>query len=261
MQSLSRSRDENLRGRYRVGPAAGPAAGPADRQRRAIAGRAAQRRPAPGARRPAAAARVRAAIARDIDRIRAASVTDVPGLLVKLDELARRWTNCRWPTRLPLRVPRRRRASRTRRRALQWWEACLARHPRGGAQPGARQPDRPARGRAAGARAGLLPARKPQVQAAQCAARHCWRGRPIRRAPTSPRRRRRCASTSIRLRAGPRPPPRCCSRCRRQLRTVELPRIDETLAVLATALRPEERPTLARSLPPTLSALRAAGRH
>jgi uroporphyrin-III C-methyltransferase len=33
--------------------------------------------------------RARAAIARDIDRIRAASVSDVPGLLVKLDELAR----------------------------------------------------------------------------------------------------------------------------------------------------------------------------
>jgi len=33
--------------------------------------------------------RVRAAISRDIDRIRTASVTDVPGLLVKLDELAR----------------------------------------------------------------------------------------------------------------------------------------------------------------------------
>jgi len=33
--------------------------------------------------------RVRSAIARDIDRIRAASVTDMPGLLVKLDDLAR----------------------------------------------------------------------------------------------------------------------------------------------------------------------------
>ena len=33
--------------------------------------------------------RVRAAVARDIDRIKASSVTDVPSLLVKLDELAR----------------------------------------------------------------------------------------------------------------------------------------------------------------------------
>lgn len=33
--------------------------------------------------------RVRAAVARDIDRIKASSVTDVPALLVKLDELAR----------------------------------------------------------------------------------------------------------------------------------------------------------------------------
>jgi uroporphyrin-3 C-methyltransferase len=33
--------------------------------------------------------RVRAAIARDLDRVKAASVTDVPGLLVKLDELVR----------------------------------------------------------------------------------------------------------------------------------------------------------------------------
>ncbi|MEO7548799.1 MAG: uroporphyrinogen-III C-methyltransferase [Ramlibacter sp.] len=34
-------------------------------------------------------ARVRAAIARDIERIRSASVADVPGILVKIDELAR----------------------------------------------------------------------------------------------------------------------------------------------------------------------------
>lgn len=34
-------------------------------------------------------ARVRAAIGRDIDRIKAASVTDVPGLLVKIDEVVR----------------------------------------------------------------------------------------------------------------------------------------------------------------------------
>jgi len=34
-------------------------------------------------------ARVRAAIARDIERLKAASVTDVPGLLLKLDELTR----------------------------------------------------------------------------------------------------------------------------------------------------------------------------
>jgi uroporphyrin-3 C-methyltransferase len=69
--------------------------------------------------------RVRAAIARDIDRIRAASMTDVPGLLVKLDELARQVDD------LPLlnAVAPAAAASAARKAAappaLQWWEKIL----------------------------------------------------------------------------------------------------------------------------------------
>ena len=70
--------------------------------------------------------RVRAAIARDIDRVRAASVTDVPGLLVKLDELARQvdelpLANAVAPSgaaaapRKPASAP-----------VLQWWQRALA---------------------------------------------------------------------------------------------------------------------------------------
>ena len=72
--------------------------------------------------------RVRAAIARDIDRIRTASVTDVPGLLVKLDELTRQVDE------LPLAnavVPAGAAAAAARRAAsasvqLHWWEKVLA---------------------------------------------------------------------------------------------------------------------------------------
>jgi uroporphyrin-III C-methyltransferase len=70
--------------------------------------------------------RVRAAIARDINRVRTASVTDVPGLLVKLDELAR------LVDELPLAnaVPGNGAASAARRQPpparLPWWESVLA---------------------------------------------------------------------------------------------------------------------------------------
>jgi uroporphyrin-3 C-methyltransferase len=71
--------------------------------------------------------RVRAAVARDIDRVRAASVTDVPGLLVKLDELARQVDE------LPLAnavAPPASGASAPRKAAsapapLRWWERLL----------------------------------------------------------------------------------------------------------------------------------------
>ncbi|MEO7390859.1 MAG: uroporphyrinogen-III C-methyltransferase [Ramlibacter sp.] len=89
MQSLSRSRDENLvvdiESALRLAQQQGQLTGSVEpllaelRSADKRLDRAAQPR----------LARVRAAIARDIDRIRAASVTDVPGLLVKLDELTR----------------------------------------------------------------------------------------------------------------------------------------------------------------------------
>jgi uroporphyrin-3 C-methyltransferase len=89
MQSLSRSRDENLvvdiESSLRLAQQQAQLTGSVEpllaelRSADKRLDRAAQPR----------LSRVRAAIARDIDRIRAASVTDVPGLLVKLDELTR----------------------------------------------------------------------------------------------------------------------------------------------------------------------------
>jgi uroporphyrin-3 C-methyltransferase len=89
MQSLSRSRDENLvvdiESGLRLAQQQAQLTGSVEpllaelRSSDKRLERAAQPR----------LARVRAAIARDIDRVRSASVTDVPGLLVKLDELVR----------------------------------------------------------------------------------------------------------------------------------------------------------------------------
>jgi uroporphyrin-3 C-methyltransferase len=89
MQSLSRSRDENLvvdiESGLRLAQQQAQLTGSVEpllaelRSADKRLDRAAQPR----------LTRVRSAIARDIDRVRAASVTDVPGLLVKLDELAR----------------------------------------------------------------------------------------------------------------------------------------------------------------------------
>lgn len=89
MQSLTRSRDENLlvdiesalrlaqqQSQLTLSPEPLLAALRAAEQR---LGRASQPR----------LARVRAAIARDIDRIKAASVADVPALLIRMDEMAR----------------------------------------------------------------------------------------------------------------------------------------------------------------------------
>jgi uroporphyrin-3 C-methyltransferase len=70
--------------------------------------------------------RVRAAIARDVDRIKSTSTTDVPGLLVKLDELARQVDE------LPLAnaVPSAGALAGVRKQEpaapLRWWERALA---------------------------------------------------------------------------------------------------------------------------------------
>jgi len=127
MQSLSRSRDENLvvdiESSLRLAQQQAQLTGSVEpllaelRSADKRLDRAAQPR----------LSRVRAAIARDIDRIRTASVTDVPGLLVKLDELARQVDE------LPLAnavVPAGA-AAATRRAAsvsvpLRWWEKLLA---------------------------------------------------------------------------------------------------------------------------------------
>jgi len=126
MQSLSRSRDENLvvdiESSLRLAQQQAQLTGSVEpllaelRSADKRLDRAAQPR----------LSRVRAAIARDIDRIRTASVTDVPGLLVKLDELARQVDE------LPLAnavVPAGAAAARTAASAsvqLPWWQKLLA---------------------------------------------------------------------------------------------------------------------------------------
>ena len=89
IQSLSRSRDENLvvdiESALRLAQQQAQLTGSAEPLLAALRS-ADQRLERSGQPR---LSRARAAIARDMDRIRAASVSDVPGLLVKLDELAR----------------------------------------------------------------------------------------------------------------------------------------------------------------------------
>ena len=128
MQSLSRSRDENLvvdiESALRLAQQQAQLTGSVEpllaelRSADKRLDRAAQPR----------LSRARAAIARDIDRVRAASVTDVPGLLVKLDELARQVDE------LPLAnavAPAASAASAARQAASapappQWWARLLA---------------------------------------------------------------------------------------------------------------------------------------
>jgi uroporphyrin-3 C-methyltransferase len=89
MQSLSRSRDENLvvdvESALRLAQQQSQLTGSAEPLLAAL--RTADQRLTRAAQ--PRLARVRAAIARDIDRIKAAAVTDVPGVLARLDDLAR----------------------------------------------------------------------------------------------------------------------------------------------------------------------------
>jgi uroporphyrin-3 C-methyltransferase len=98
MQSLSRSRDENLvvdvESALRLAQQQAQLTGSAEPLLAALRSadqrlaRAAQPRLNP----------LQRAIARDMDRIKAATLTDVPVLMLKLDELARMADDCRWPT-------------------------------------------------------------------------------------------------------------------------------------------------------------------
>jgi uroporphyrin-3 C-methyltransferase len=178
--------------------------------------------------------RVRAAVARDIDRIRAASVTDVPGLLVKLDELARSFDE------LPLAnavasagVPATPRKQGGPAR-LQWWEGILA-DIRDEARGLARvsRVDQPEavllapeqafflrenlKFKLLNARLGLLARQTDSARADIAAATTA-----LRKYFDPAARKTQVASALLQQVQG-------------QLRTVELPRIDETLAVLATA--------------------------
>jgi uroporphyrin-III C-methyltransferase len=179
--------------------------------------------------------RLRAAIARDIDRVRAATVTDVPGLLVKLDELARQVDELPLVNAVAVAgtpAPPRKAASAPSPGA--WWERALA-DLRDEARSLVRvsrvdQPEAvllaPEQGfflrenlklKLLNARLGLLArqtdAARADIGAALAALRKYFD-------PAS-----RKTQVAITL----------AQQVQSQLRAVELPRIDETLAVLATA--------------------------
>ncbi len=233
MQSLSRSRDENLvvdiESGLRLAQQQAQLTGSVEpllaelRSADKRLDRAAQPR----------LSRVRAAIARDIDRVRAASVTDVPGLLVKLDELARQVDE------LPLAnaVSTSPGASAPRAAAsapLPWWERMAAEvraEARGLVrvsridQPEAvlLAPDQAfflrenLKLKLLNARLGLLSRQtesaRGDVAAAAAALRKYF----------DPSSRKTQVATAL------------VQQVQAQLRAVELPRIDETLAVLTTA--------------------------
>jgi len=235
MQSLSRSRDENLvvdiESGLRLAQQQAQLTGSVEpllaelRSADKRLDRAAQPR----------LARVRAAIARDIDRVRGAPVTDVPGLLVKLDELARA------ADELPLAnavAPANAAASARRAAsapvAARWWESMLA-DVRDEARSLVRvgRIDQPEAALVApeqafflrenfklkllNARLGLL-ARQPEAARADVAA--CIAAL---RKYFDPAARRTQVAVAL------------AQQVQSQMRNVEIPRIDETLAALATA--------------------------
>jgi uroporphyrin-3 C-methyltransferase len=234
MQSLSRSRDENLvvdiESGLRLAQQQAQLTGSVEpllaelRSADKRLDRAAQPR----------LTRVRAAITRDIDRIRGASVTDVPGLLVKLDELIRAVDD------LPLAnaVAPANAASPQRKAStpaqFQWWERLLSdiRDEARGLVRVSRvdQPEAvllaPEQGfflrenlklKLLNARLGMLSRQTDSARADVVAAAAALRKY------FDPASRRTQAAISL------------IQQVQGQLRAVELPRIDETLAVLATA--------------------------
>ena len=232
IQSLSRSRDENLvvdiESGLRLAQQQAQLTGSAEPLLAALRS-ADQRLERSGQPR---LSRARAAITRDIDRIRVASVSDVPGLLVKLDELAR------LVDELPLAnsvggqnlAPAARRSPAV---PVQWWERAWV-EIRDEARNLVRvsridQPDAvlvaPEQAfflrenlklKLLNARLGLLARQTDAARADVSDAAQSLR----KYFDTSARRTQAAASLMQQVQA--------------QMRAVELPRIDETLAVLAT---------------------------
>ena len=235
IQSLSRSRDENLvvdiESGLRLAQQQAQLTGSAEpllaelRSADKRLERAAQPR----------LSRVRAAIGRDIDRVRSASVTDIPGLLVKLDELTR------LVDELPLAnavASGGAAAAAARKQApavqLPWWENMLA-EIRAEARSLVRvsRVDQPEavllapeqafflrenlKFKLLNARLGLLSRQTDSARA------------DIASAMVALRKYFDPAARKTQLAAG------LLQQVQTQLRAVELPRIDETLAVLATA--------------------------
>jgi len=179
--------------------------------------------------------RVRSAIARDIERVRSAAITDVPGVLLRLDEVARQVDDLTLANAVgPAASPSARRADTTPPRPQPWWRQWLA-----SVQDEARSLVRVSRIdqpeavlvapdqafflrenlklRLMNARLALLArqtdaARADLATAAAAVTRYFDAGS----------RRTQTMATSL-------------QQMQLQLRSVDLPRIDETLAALATA--------------------------
>nr|WP_255440678.1 uroporphyrinogen-III C-methyltransferase [Caenimonas sedimenti] len=123
MQSLSRSRDENLvvdiESALRLAQQQTQLTGSAEPLLAAL--RTADQRLARAAQ--PRLARLRAAIARDVDRIKAATVTDVPGVLARLDDLARQIDELPVANQVPARgaLDAARRTTPAAGQAL-WWQ-------------------------------------------------------------------------------------------------------------------------------------------
>jgi uroporphyrin-3 C-methyltransferase len=234
LQSMSRSRDENMlvdiESGLRLAQQQAQLTGSVEPLLAALRG-ADQRLERGG---QARLSRVRSAVARDIDRVKASSVTDVPGLLVKLDEAVRQadelpLANAVGSAAAPA-APRKTEPAPQ----LAWWERVLAQ-----VQAEARglvrvsridQPEAvllaPEQAfflrenfklRLLNARLALLSRQtdtaRADVAAAQAALRRYF----------DPGARKTQAVAGV------------LQQVHGQLRAVELPRIDETLAVLATA--------------------------
>jgi uroporphyrin-III C-methyltransferase len=237
IQSLSRSRDENLvadiQAALQVAQQQAQLTGSAEPLLSALRS-ADQRLERAGQPR---LSRARAAIARDIDRIRGASVADVPGALVKLDELTRvvdelPLANAVGPQQPSTPAPQARRKAAPPP-PVRWWERLLAdvRDEARGLvrvsridEPDAMllAPDQAffvrenLKLKLLNARLGLLArqtdsARGDVASAAQAVRKYF-----------DPSSRRTQAALAL------------LQQVQGQLRSVELPRIDETLAVLAT---------------------------
>ena len=103
--------------------------------------------------------------------MKSAAVTDVPGVLLRLDEIARQVDDLPLANAVgPAAPSATRHAGAVAATPQPWWRRWLASVRRRGAVAGAREPHRPARGRAGGARPGLLPAREPEAAADERAA-------------------------------------------------------------------------------------------
>jgi uroporphyrin-III C-methyltransferase len=238
IQSLSRSRDENLvadiQAALQVAQQQAQLTGSAEPLLSALRS-ADQRLERAGQPR---LSRARAAVARDIDRIRGASVADVPGALVKLDELARvvdelPLANAVGPQPASAPTPPARRRAAPPPPALRWWERLLAdvRDQARGLVRVSRIDDPDAmllapdqaffvrenlKLKLLNARLGLLARQTDSARGDVAAAAQA-----VRKYFDASSRRTQAALALLQQVQG-------------QLRSAELPRIDETLAVLAT---------------------------